>query len=310
MNTPSERVDPVGVWAATATAILYGSSYVGAAVALLSFTPVTTTMWRGAIGATALALFLLVWHHPGTLPRAWSGPSLVRLVLLGLLGGPAFFVAMTVAVGLAGASVTALVAGLYAVLVALLAVPILRERIEPPTLAALALALGGTAMISHLRLGGPTTAGVPVALLAAVLFATFLVLSRRWSVRYDLPSPTVAFVALALSGLVAGAWAAATGTLLPDAAPRLDAMVAVVWLGLGPGALAAALVVLSMRRLPARRASAFLLLNPLTAMVLAWWLLSERLTAVQLLGAVLVLIAMAAASGRAWRRPQENGRPT
>jgi drug/metabolite transporter (DMT)-like permease len=61
--------------------------------------------------------------------------------------------------------------------------------------------------------------------------------------------------------------------------------------------LAAVLVVVGMRRLPARRASAFLLLNPPTAALGAWLLLGERLTAVQLLGGGLVLVAMAVAGG-------------
>jgi drug/metabolite transporter (DMT)-like permease len=57
------------------------------------------------------------------------------------------------------------------------------------------------------------------------------------------------------------------------------------------------LVVASMRRLAARRASAFLLLNPPTAALGSWLLLGEQLTAVQILGGALVLLAMAGASG-------------
>jgi drug/metabolite transporter (DMT)-like permease len=78
---------------------------------------------------------------------------------------------------------------------------------------------------------------------------------------------------------------------------RPEAVAAVVWLAVGPGMLAAMLVVRGMQRLPARRASAFLLLNPPTATIGAWLLLDERLTPTQLVGGGLVLVAIAGASG-------------
>jgi drug/metabolite transporter (DMT)-like permease len=86
--------------------------------------------------------------------------------------------------------------------------------------------------------------------------------------------------------------------LLPEAAA------AIIWLAVGPGALAAVLVVTGMRRLPARRASAFLLLNPPTAALGAWLLLGERLSSVQLVGGALILLAMAGASGLPFSRTE------
>jgi drug/metabolite transporter (DMT)-like permease len=91
------------------------------------------------------------------------------------------------------------------------------------------------------------------------------------------------------------------GVVLPEAAA------AVIWLAVGPGALAAVLVVAGMRRLPARRASAFLLLNPPTAALGAWLLLDERLSAVQLIGGALILLAMAGASGLAFPGTERRG---
>jgi drug/metabolite transporter (DMT)-like permease len=61
-------------------------------------------------------------------------------------------------------------------------------------------------------------------------------------------------------------------------------------------------VVVGMRRLPARRASAFLLLNPPTAVLLSWLLLGEHFSIGQFVGAALVLVAMAGASGLLPRR--------
>jgi probable blue pigment (indigoidine) exporter len=209
---------------------------------------------------------------------------------------------MNVAVSQAGATITAFVAGLYAVLAAALAIPLLRERLELATLGSLVLALVGTALLAELQPTGSTGAGIGAGLAAALFFALFLVLSRRWSARYGMPGPTVSVATLLLTAAAAGILLPILGEPVTDAPLRADAAAGVVWLALGPGALAAILVVTGMRRIPARRASAFLLLNPPTATLGAWLLLGERLSALQLFGGLLVLLAIAGASGLALPR--------
>ncbi len=297
MAQRTTSLDPAGATAAAAAAVLYGSSYVATAVTLRSFTPLTAALWRGALGVVALGLLITVATHSALRPRRITRSSAWRLLVLGGVGGSAFVLAMNTAVSLAGASITAFVAGLYAVLTALIAVPILHERLEGITLGALVLALAGAALLGELRLGGDESLGVGVALVAAVLFATFLVLSRRWSNAYDLPGPAIGAAALGLTAAAAAAILPFTSTPAIPSPLRADAVVGVVWLAIGPGAGAAIAVVIGMRRLEARRASAFLLLNPPTAAIGSWILLGERFTLEQLLGAALILVAMAMASG-------------
>ena len=297
-----ERVDPGGAAAASLTAVLYGSSYVATAIALRGFTPLTIALWRGVIGGLALALLIGLLRARSFRPQRLDRGAVVRLLLLAALNGPAFILAMNTAVSLAGASITAFVAGLYAVLGAAFAIPVLGERPERSTLAALLLALVGAALLGEVQLGGDTALGAAVALLAAVCFAAFLVLSRRWSFAYGLPGPSIALAAQVLTALVALVLAGATGPILPAASPGADAVAAVIWLGLAVAALATVLVVVGMRRLPARRASAFLLLNPPAAVLLSWLLLGERFSIGQFVGAGLVLVAMAGASGLVPRR--------
>ncbi len=288
--------DPAGYLAAGLTALLYGSSYVATAIALRDLTPLTVALWRSVVALLALAVVVGTVRSPGFRPRRLTRAGSLRLLLLASLTGPSFIVAMSAAVSLAGASITAFVAGLYAVLSAVFAIPLLGERPERSTLAALLLALVGAALLGEVQLGGDTALGVGVGLLAAVFFALFLVLSRRWSTSYDLPGPTVALASVGLGALVTLVWAGLTEPLLP-ASLDVDAMAAVAWLGLAVGALATTMIVLAMRRLPARRVSALLLLNPPSAAILSWLLLGERFTPGQLVGAAMVLVAMAVASG-------------
>lgn len=287
--------EAVGIAAATGTALLYGSSYVATAFALRSFTPLTAATWRGVVGCAAVGLVIVVSRNPDLRPGRLTGAAVWRLLLLGAVGGPAFLICLNVAVSLAGASITAFVAGMYAVLVALLAIPVLGERPQAGTMVALLVALAGAALLGEVQLGGSTALGVVVALLAACVFATYLVLIRRWSATHDLPGPIVGIASMGLSVVVTGGLALIIGP--GSAALRPDAVAAIAWLGLGPGALATILVVIGMRRLHAHRASVFLLLNPPTAAIGAWLLLGERLDPVQIAGAALILVAMAAATG-------------
>jgi len=277
--------------------VLYGSSYVATALALRTFTPLGTGALRGLVGGLLLALVLLAPAAAAYRPRGLSLGALLRLAVLGALVGPLFVAGMNVAVALAGATVTAFVAGLYAVLAAALGVLLLDERLERGTVAWLGAALAGTALLSDLRPTPDLAAGVVVALGAAIAFALFLVLSRRWSAPHRLSGPAVAVVGLAEMGVLLGIVMLVVGDPGASAAPRPEAIAAVAWLAVGPGVLAAMLVLVGMRRLPARRASAFLLLNPPTAALGGWLILGERLSPAQLAGAALVLVAIAGASG-------------
>jgi len=69
--------------------------------------------------------------------------------------------------------VTAFVAGLYSVLAAVLAIPLLKERLEIPTLVALIAALLGTLLLSDLELGDESVWGIGIALVAAMAFGLF-----------------------------------------------------------------------------------------------------------------------------------------
>jgi drug/metabolite transporter, DME family len=290
-----------GALAAAGAAALFGSSFVATAFALHSFGPAPVAFWRGLGAALAVGLALRV----GWLGDAVGPPSarfdrgrLLRLATLGILGGPVFIVAMNVAVGAAGATLASFVAGLYAVLAAVLAPLVLRERLGSGAIVGFVVALGGTALLAELGSGAPSAGGIGAGLVAAAAFASYLVLSRRWSRAIALPGAVIAeanFVATAVVLLpviaISGSGPILPATIAPDAA------LALLWLIVGPSILAQLLLIASVRRIPARRSAAFLMLNPITAAILAALLLGERLSPAQLLGAGLVLAGIAIAGG-------------
>ncbi|MGC8633636.1 MAG: DMT family transporter [Candidatus Limnocylindrales bacterium] len=291
------REERLGAAAAAATAVLFGSSYVATAVALRSFTPLATAGWRGLLASLAVAAALAT----GALGPRPARPTLgqvARLAVLALVGGPVFIVAMNVAVDHAGATITSFVAGLYAVLAAALAPLVLRERLSRTAAAGFVLALAGTALLAQLRLSGSAVEGIGTGLLAALSYALFLVLSRRWSVPWALPGSLITLAMALGTGVPIAAWLVLSdpAALVPPVI-RPDAAAALVWLGVAPGAIAPVLLVAAVRRLDARRSSAYLLLNPVSAALLSPVVLGEWLQPDQLLGGLLVLAGIAAASG-------------
>jgi drug/metabolite transporter (DMT)-like permease len=112
-----------GAVAAATAAVLYGTAYVAIDVALDGFTPVGVAVVRGLVGSALLVAVLIVSGLANQRPSGIGPAAAGRLGVMGLFGGGIFVLALSGAVALSGATVTAFVAGLYAVVAAVLAVP-------------------------------------------------------------------------------------------------------------------------------------------------------------------------------------------
>jgi len=294
-------------------AAAFGSSYVATAFALRAFGPLPAAAWRSALATIMLGALISLRRRrsiggtgavaPARPPVPLRGRAL-RLGLIALLSGPVFIVSMNLAVAHVGATIAAFVAGLYAVLSAVIAPAFLPERLSPRVLLGFVLALGGTALLAELDPGNSDVVGIGWGLAAAVAFALFLVLSRRWSVPYNLDGPGISFASMALTAISIGGFVLLTvpASLVPAPLPW-EPVVAIGWLAVA--AVAGQLfTIASVRLIPAARSAAFLLLNPITATILAALLLGERPSTVQIAGGLLVLLGMAAATlpVGAWRR--------
>ena len=300
-STPSD--ERLGLLAAAGAAIIYGAAYPATAIALTSFTPLAVA----GIACTSALILVVALAWARVLPRpsidGLDAARLGRLVVLSALGGLGFIAATNLAVALAGSTVTVFVTPLYAVAAAVLAVPILGERLHWTALAAFAVALVGTALLAGDTPDLDAAIGVAVALMAAALFGLYLVLARRWAVPYRLDGTLVTIgnligrgpILLVVEGLRSG------GSIVP-ADPSGPALVAILVIAVGPSSAANLLLMASVRRVPASRTSAALLLTPISSAVIGAVLLSDHLAAIQLVGAGLILVGIAIASGVVGRR--------
>ena len=295
-----------GILAAAGAAFVYGAAYPATAVALRSFSPLAIAGW-----ACTLALVLVVLTAAGGLIERPAIANLTRdrlgrLIALALLGGAGFIAAVNVAVALGGPTITGFVAPLYAVLATLFAVPILGEPVRAATVAAFLLALAGTALLAGTTPLGAPLAGILMAFAGAAMFGLYLVLARRWSGPYRLDGTLVTIANLLARGpgLLLLAAVADSRPLMPAS---LDpaAVVALISIVVGSSSTGSLLVMASVRRVPAGRTSAALLLTPVSSALIAAVVLGERLPPSGLLGAALILLGIAGASGVLRLRPAE-----
>ncbi|MEO8639631.1 MAG: DMT family transporter [Chloroflexota bacterium] len=297
MRSPFTRTALPGEALMVLVAILWGSAFPVTRVLLEEMPPLGAAAWRTLLAALGVAVFAALrgefeWLRPAREDR-------LRLAVLAVLGGALFVIGMNFAIFLTGASITSFVTGTYPLLAVVVAAFLLSEPLGRRGLAALVVAAIGLVLLA--RPGGAhvEVLGVLVALGAALTFALYLGLARLWADPARLPTLTVAFWLLVSSLLVASLLQLVVdpGALVPHLS--LGGWAALLWLALPASALPHVLVIATLRRMPASRAAPFLLLMPISGALIAAALLGERLDQIQLAGAALILLGIAAATLRA-----------
>lgn len=286
--------DSLALAALFAGALAIGSS--GIFVRLSETGPTATAFWRGALALPFLAAWAWMERRArtgsaavaGSAPPASAAPWRDRrFIWAGLLfaGDLALWHWALLLTSIAAATLEANLAPVFVTLIAWIA---WRERPRPAFLAALALALAGVVLIVSPKLGAGRGAllGDVLGVGTAVFYAGYIVVVARLrntcGTGVVMLNSTVVFT-VALLPL------ALTQKFVPDTAEgwALLAGLALIAQSLGQGLIAYALA-----HLPATFGAVGLYIQPLAAACYAWLLLGERLTAAQLLGAVVVFLAI------------------
>ncbi len=252
-------------------------------------TPLETVFWR-ALLATLLLAAWLAWRQPAALriQRRHIG----FFLLFGLFGVAATYSIYAYAIRMVGMGIAAVLQYTAPAWVTLFSVIVWREELGRERLVALALALAGTTLVGRaydLGTAQLSLLGVAAALASGVTYAAY-VLFIKVATRRGYGARTVLVYALA------------TGTLflLPLQSLRSLAIIraqpgVIPWLvALGLITMVAGLAFnAGLRRVSASSASIVATIEPVTAMLLGWAVLNERLEGPQLLGACCVLGAVA-----------------
>lgn len=247
--------------------------------------------WLRAVIASPVCL-LLAWRALGRRLFATTRRDLAVIAALGVVMIVYQYLYLE-AINRVGVSVATLVSLCTPpVIVALASAVLFGERLTTRTLLALGGAMAGTGLLVgwQRQVGGSGSArvGLLLALGSACGIATHVLVSRSLANRqHPLRPLAISFPVGAIAFIPA---VAGRGLSLDQ---PLSGWLLVIYLGVGPSAIAYWLLLRGLRDVPATTASIVTLLEPLVAGVLAWLMFGERLGAVGWLGAALLLGAIA-----------------
>ncbi|MEV0222044.1 EamA family transporter [Streptomyces sp. NPDC050704] len=265
--------------------------------------PVALSFWRCAAGLVLLLAVRPLRRRPRSTERPNPRRNLrlrlplrTRLLRTGVTGlalavfQTAYFAAVE-ATGLAVATVVTLGAG--PVLIALGARLAMGERLGRGGVAAVAGALAGLVVLV-LGSGGTTVRpwGVVLAVLSAVGYSVMTLLTRWWGRGGDADVSATTVGAFAVTALCLLPFGMAEG-LVPHTAEPAQAVALLAYIAAVPTALAYALYFAGAAVVRSATVSVIMLIEPVSAAVLAVGLLGERLTAATVMGTLLMLGSVA-----------------
>jgi drug/metabolite transporter (DMT)-like permease len=235
---------------------------------------------RFSFAACIMAFLLLLRRE--SFPR---GKVLLQLIGMGALGyaGQAF--SFLSAIKYASAGLVALLLYLYPMFVFVLSATILREKVTRLKVAALLLALTGTALT--VDPAGGQLIGILLAILSAVIYSIYIIVGTN--VMKQVSAIQSSLVIFASAALVYGTLTAIRGPHFP--ATNMG------WLGIAGIVLVATVIPVAtflagLERIGPTNASMLSTLEPVVTVLLAGLLFGERLKAITILGGGLILVAV------------------
>lgn len=201
-----------GVGLALATACISGFAVFVNGYGVTSFSNATVyTTAKNLVAALILLAAGAVVAGRGRGRAPASTGQRIGLVLLGLVGGSVPFVLFFEGLARASSAQAAFIHKTLLVWVAALAVPLLRERVGLPHLAAFALLIGGQAALAGDLGGFAWSSGEWMVLAATLLWAVELVIAKRLLRSFG--SLTLGIARMGVGSVALLGWLAVTGRL-------------------------------------------------------------------------------------------------
>jgi drug/metabolite transporter (DMT)-like permease len=270
---------------------IWATGFIVAGVVSTRADPLTFLAARHGLSIVVFTLLSLAvraaWPRD---PRVWRDAIVAGMLLHGFYIGGVFW---AVSQGI-GAGMMGLITGLHPLFTAVLALPLLHERLTARQWIGIAVGVAGVALIVQPKMG--SVEGIPMHALAVALLATLsLTLGTIWQKRSrpDMDLRVNAAIQFVGAFVLTAPVAFATEAGRFDASPALFGALAWAVLGLSVGGISILLVLL--KRGAASKVAPLLYLSPPIAAVMALVIFGEALVPVQVAGMVLAVVGAFAA---------------
>jgi drug/metabolite transporter (DMT)-like permease len=258
--------------------LIWGS--IGVLVKEIDVSAGVTVFFRLSLGA---AFVVAVWALRGKLSELRIATDRGKILAAGLTLGFHWVVFFEAYKRLSVAT-TILIVYVGPVVIAALAPAVLGERLERTTLYALALSLGGIALIAVPAMGSGDAWGYVAAGAAAMSFAVLVLTLKR--VSPEVPAPAIVAWQLGIAALAVSPFLIdASGREIMRAAPTL------LTLGFLHTGIAGILYVGALQIVKAQHVSILVYLEPVTAVLWAWGVLGEQPELATVAGGLLIIAA-------------------
>jgi len=272
--------------------IVWGASFIATKVALQDVSPVTVVWLRFLMGVIILGAAVIV-RGQFALPKKgeWA-----YFALLGFLGITFHQWLQSNGLQTSEAGTTAWIVATTPVFMALLGRAVLKETLTTSKTLGIFLAFAGVllvvskgnfASISVGRFGAP---GDKLILVSAVNWAVFSVLSRRGLKSY--PAGLMMFYVMTLGWLLTTLLFFAGANITEVSRLTVNGWLGVAFLGVFCSGLAYIAWYDALQALSAAQTGVFLYIEPLVAVVVAFFVLGEPVTLVSLIGGGIILLGV------------------
>ena len=264
--------------------LIWGSTYLGIRIALESYPPFLMAAIRFPL-AGALMYTLLRWRGmPAPSPRQWFNCFVTGSLLLGLGNGLVCYAEQTVASGIAAVAVAsvALVMSIFAGFYGQ----------WPNRIEWIGLIVGFVGVIV-LNFGGELR-GSPAGAIALVVATVGWAFGSVWSKHQDMPQPMMSAAAQMLCGGVSLALIAAARGEHLAALPSVRATLALLYLLVAGSLLGFSAYIYLLHHTRPALASSYAYVNPPVAVLVGVAFAGETVTALDIVGMIVILASVAA----------------
>ena len=276
----------------TFAVIAWGASFIATKLALRDLDPVTVVWLRFAIGVLILGIATAI-RHQFSFPQR---KELLYFSILGFLGITFHQWLQSTGLVTAQASTTAWIVATTPIFIAILSWIFLHEKLNWWQISGILLAAIGVILvvskgnILSLLTGHFGEAGDIMILVSAPNWALFSILSRRGLQQHK--ATQMMFYVMAIGWLFTSILFFTTGNFEDIGHMTWNSLLGVGFLGIFCSGLAYIAWYDGLQAVQASQIGAFLYLEPLVAVVVAWLILGEKLLILSLVGGVIILLGV------------------